>query len=1510
LVRLEGDGQYLSYRLLDKRMRFTEIGERSQGAQFDGEYRVRDEFSKSTIDRLAKRAGNVCSNPACRRPTFGAAAGHDSFVNVGVAAHITAASPGGYRYDPNLTIEQRRHHSNGIWACQTHGKLIDSDEPYFTVERLREWKREAEERSFKAILGGETSDQQQFVVGELHSSEANDSQKELFSEFLTAAVKDMEAFHTMPGWPRKPIALNLRMIHGGDIESFNASALSVALESFNEITIVAPPGTGKTTTLLQVVGSILSRGNATAIFIPLGEWSTQPASILSSILLRRSFVGLREEQLCILADAGQLVLILDGWNELDLPSRSRLRTEIKRLQRDFPRLSIVMSTRRQAMDVPIAGPIIEIDTLTERQQLEIARAVRGEEGEKLLDHAWRTAGVRELISIPLYLTALITYTQGDRLPATKEEIMRVFVTEHEKDDEKADVLRASVFGYHTTMLTALAVEATKCGTTNLSNQSSRAVVVRVAQQLVDNGQMTILLEPMTVIDALASHHLLVRTGLENVGVSFQHQQFQEWYASFEVEALMREALESDAERSHLRLGPLNLRAWEESVLFACERASRMEEEGVKAVSASILETLRIDPMLSAEMIYRSSPLVWNSVRDEVLSFATRWHVPATVDRAVGFMITSGQPDFATQVWPLVSQEDSQVYLGAFRSAHRFRPGVLGTAFESVFVQLSDSERQKMASQIAHEGDLDGMELSAKLAANDVSSAVKSSVIEALLFRGAERLATEILRTAKDEVWSGLARKGYAGAIGDPDSELRLATASREILDAETDPVRRLRSLLEAARHSHGASLGIEVKTLIESEAFPVGDQNGGWAIDEAYKLYPEDVTTALTNRLRAGMANPSRTDDKLRAANVIIDDGFVADLVADDHRSKAVMGSAAAVFGSNTVGKLIDKLVGMKIELTAPEHRGDRELGERFHDLRRSLSKSPTGSFVRAIIERASTTDVRNIAFYAELIGDHGDAIEEAERTNSSLYSDLIPVIGGWAEVVLASTSTTRSQLVEIAQAIRRLASLELLPVLHRLLIEDLVRWRNAREEMTTAIQNRTVPSIELRSSAATGYTMLYERAFASIGGSAVFELMKTYLPASGLYGFGTAAARVLKQIWEREHGSAKQKQIAFGRDFSEVKLRRQIRNEQAELESSPYAEAIFDAIDVLIGANSTGENRHHALALAPIAYGLPYGRRDNTRAVLLQFAQSLQELHTLCLALVLAGEEVPADILLDGLKQTLADMKKQRNGFWDHNEWWRVDDWLELLPFSNRPMSTIEGMELIDKKWWQPFRFRRVLAALSRSPSVEAEHVLSVLAEKEPGFLNETDWYNALERLDSQSASRVLLEFLSRGEFSTAKVRDIWWLSQKLAVAIQRDASFRNEAYQQFTRATEGSVESQILEMAIAETADEEGVMVLFQKHALQSKAFSGSLKNALQHAVVGDQPSRWWAGARELFGIAVPRLRAQLFARTEALTPESSLARECLVAIDEFRDEYGSAESEPRHPDIDSGRPWPIVV
>ena len=111
----------------------------------------RDDFLQSVKDKLAKQVGYHCCNPFCYRQTIGPNYDKTDTMSIGVASHITAAAPGGKRYDSSLTSEQRKDYDNGIWMCQTCSKLIDSDEEYYTVEKLKEWKEKAENIQWKQI---------------------------------------------------------------------------------------------------------------------------------------------------------------------------------------------------------------------------------------------------------------------------------------------------------------------------------------------------------------------------------------------------------------------------------------------------------------------------------------------------------------------------------------------------------------------------------------------------------------------------------------------------------------------------------------------------------------------------------------------------------------------------------------------------------------------------------------------------------------------------------------------------------------------------------------------------------------------------------------------------------------------------------------------------------------------------------------------------------------------------------------------------------------------------------------------------------------------------------------------------------------------------------------------------------------------------------------------------------------------------------------------------------------
>jgi hypothetical protein len=174
----------------------------------------RHEFTPQVKESLGKRVALHCSNPNCRRITSGPADDPARAINVGVAAHITAASPGGARYDGLLTRDARSSFDNGIWLCSTCATLIDRDRGRFTVPLLRDWKQRAEHAAqlcvgagtgYRPIAANEL--RQQLTVGELAAI------KSLEEEFGCRIEVGVSVPHRSGGW------LNLQgaVVRGEDL---------------------------------------------------------------------------------------------------------------------------------------------------------------------------------------------------------------------------------------------------------------------------------------------------------------------------------------------------------------------------------------------------------------------------------------------------------------------------------------------------------------------------------------------------------------------------------------------------------------------------------------------------------------------------------------------------------------------------------------------------------------------------------------------------------------------------------------------------------------------------------------------------------------------------------------------------------------------------------------------------------------------------------------------------------------------------------------------------------------------------------------------------------------------------------------------------------------------------------------------------------------------------------------------------------------------------------------------
>lgn len=936
----------------------------------------RDEFSPATKRAIERQARGHCSNPMCRRLTSGATSDGAGEINIGEAAHICAAAPGGPRYDGNMTSDERRGADNGIWLCDVHARAVNSKNSKFTVEELQEWKRLTNINSWRSVIHNVP-----FGPGMREPTP-----DELRDRFRAAATADLTVFRHTAKWPGTNVALTLKIDHID--EPLSTRALANAVTTFDDLILVAAPGMGKTTTLFQVAKGVLETGNGTPLIVLLGEWATDSDGLLLSILKRPAFGGVSESEFRTVAAKPGVVVLLDGWNELDAAARERARVQISNLKAELPELGLVISTRKQALDVPFAGTRVDLLPLGDEQQMAIARAMRGEAGERLVDHAWRTAGIRELVTILLYLTALLSLPEGVPFPTTKEEVLRRFVAAQEQEANHAAALRAATSGFHQDYLDGLAVFATVTANTSIADSSARRTVSETTRMLIAEGQLTfVTAQPDAQLDTLVSNHVLMRSG-DTPGYSFQHQQFQEWYASNNVERIMLQATADPVAREQLKSDVLNHRPWTEAILFAVERAARGDPAHKAACSAAILAAFEVDPILAADMIFRATDDVWAPISTTVCDFVARWHSHGKLDRAVCFMITSGRPEFVELLWPLLTYENDQVHLGALRARSHFRPSVLGSDAADRIAALPPEIRKNVLHEIASTSGMEGLDLATTIAMKDGDPDVKALVVDALSFRRADRHIVDLLSDADDVTYDILAEKGHINDIVDELVQKGLEAARARQKAAGQAPRERLRLLLDGQDKGDSAE---EITNLITEMDINRKDSGEFHLLYEVRQRYPQALADGLLRRVRENRELFYGADDILAAAAFSLEDNAVVDIALQasnrhDHRAEA----ASSVLGPQAVGKMIDAYLLARTRLRDANSKYDQAARDRYSALRERIGHTPGASLVSAVQARADSATDEQIEELAGLFS--RDIYGDSERARPFKEEGLVAI--------------------------------------------------------------------------------------------------------------------------------------------------------------------------------------------------------------------------------------------------------------------------------------------------------------------------------------------------------------------------------------------------------------------------------------------------------------------------------------------------------------------------------------
>ncbi len=1436
----------------------------------------RDNFTKDNRDRIAARVGYLCSAPACRVLTVGATEDGSSELRVGMAAHICAAAPGGPRYDAAMTSEERAATSNGIWLCYTHGKAVDSDPGHFTIEMLRKWKRDAEKDAWQRVAAG----------GGLPHVPSGDG-GHVSARFRMAAEADFAVYRKGDSWPATAVELRLR-IDGID-EPASPTAIATAVRTLDDLILVAPPGMGKTTVFFQLAEALLAQAGGIPLIVALGDWATQGIGLVDAILARPAFTGL--SQLDFKGLSAGAVLLLDGWNELDAGARERLRVELKTLKAANPALGLLLSTRQQIRDVPFRGKRIELLPLDDEQQLAIARAMRGDDGARIVDQAWRTPGLNELVLIPLYLVALLQLPAEGAFPETREEVLRRFVDVHEADARRAEALASDAKGFQQDYLEGIAVAAIPTANTVLSDSDARRAISGVQRILFDDGQIAVRPEPTEILGSLVANHVLTRSA-DAQGIAFQHQQFQEWFASHAVERQIRQIGDA-AEREHLKAAMFDLPPWEEAILFAVERMARGPAADQALCARAVVAAFGVDPMLAAEMIDRATDAVWALAGPEIAPKVRRWHQPGTSDRAQRFMMNSARPEFLDILWPMITDAKQQRSLTALRNCRRFRPKLLGPDAARRIAALGADPRATLLHEIIFYSGMDGLDLALKVAKRDPDPDVRLQAAEAFAFRRADRHLGALLATGGDGLYDGLATNALLDDVSDPVIRAGLVAARGRQKTGTLAAYDRLYAII------YGRGDGDRVSEVADIVAVMTDDEiNGpaGQLLFASREHHEAGLAAGMLRRLRAGRSLCYGTDDILAAADFALDDEEMIALALrgtgdnDDHAE-----AAASVLGAEGAGQMIAAYLDVKAKVRGDDGSFYQLRSDRANVLRRRIGHLRASSLLAAIAAREAKAGDAELAALAAMIARHPDedGWSGSRPFDAAGRAAITAFAQSWGTRLLASQDAERAHLAAIAKLAARGGDVTLLPRLRRLLDENLSRFRALRAAAIAA-------NWQGKAGTEASMPMMheYQRAFLAIDAPETAAMMTDYL---GDIHFGDLAARVLAARWASANEPKQDKRFASRFDFGQVAARRAARAADPGA-SSAEADAIFAVIEPLVAGEPSSEDAMHAVALGIVAARLPHGGHEATIERLIALATPLAR-RDLLHRYVLSGGIPDTAIIAEGISAILVEAAGKPWMLMDGQDH-DLREWVRLLPFTSRPEEALDIVRALPDHWRHPGSLEEFVGRLAAVPSPEAERQLFALAEEDPRFYGRHSWQDAVFTLESESAARRLIDLVVSGalpkSFDTDR-RLVLHLGARLA----EFPSVRAHICA-LIRAADTDAPPLALLHAVGERPDINAVLLLVDIEARFGKPCAG--RRVIEPLVTERVAAENWGGAYETLPVAAPELRRALLPLTSDGGPADAAAR-CLCAIDDIRDEHGNPVAEPRHPHLASGRSWPII-
>ncbi len=1118
----------------------------------------------------------------------------------------------------------------------------------------------------------------------------------------------------------------------------------------------------------------------------------------------------------------------------------------------------------------------------------------------------------ELTRTPFILSEVASlFEAGVPVPDTKMGVLGAVIELQEKGEHRNALQAAPLFGRAGDYLEALATEMTRRGAVSLPEGDARAVAVAVARDLLQRNQIAEVPQPAAVLAALTAHHALERADYPGVSFRFGHQQFQEHYAALGIRVGLLAIADGDTngQRSYTA-EYVNEPAWAEPLRMVAETLgfptgdAEADKRQVRAGRQLLEMALAVDVVFAGELAHLCGAAVWADAR-KVVGDRLRALRASPEEKfrnlAVAAMLATGSDDFQDIVVPLLSSADRNVRFGTYRLWPDFRLSSLGPDWRETVSAWPDEVRADFVSEmLQHRLNPEA----ATFAAADTSAAVKMACAEALAWAGAEDALADVLRSMDAPAFEAFAR-GHTDQVP---AVLRVdaVAALKKFIAETTDELKRLRTALNLIEAGETGLNDVVKAALAALRSDDMRNAESHYilpAVEHLQKADPAWVSEWLAVQVGEGVLY--HADHWLKFAPGVPDalvEKFLSRLESENLEYAGFEGMIRVIAGGATA-KLAARVFAKTRELSvkAPATRDKLEWAI-LHQLEvvfRSLPDDAAVTGVLASINGAG--EPIDIVVAAHLLGKVGRRNDASlQLSDPDLKARLREYLKGNLGTILTQDDFDGGDKANLASAIAQLGHAEDMPELVALINADIERVRHGRKARAEGDRGPRGDG------AVMSHSSWHVEAVLQLDAVAARQVLIDLLPEPE---YAVVAAQAMARDFHPKP------ERAFDRPFryelmwaareervpaSPDNARREryasaLNAEIARLLKLPERERPMRNLKELAKALAAIDGRASAAVILEVM-ALPAEWDEYTRA------DAIELLFT-------SGVVVPADAVFGIVGSILK--RSEKYGLQD-SERYLFHRAIALCAFVDDPAKGVAKMrEAIAARHVYWHDLRGVVTALGESRSEAAlDYLLELAADPKLFEACEENFINAFAALDTPRAREALLGLIEPGAGGNLPRRHhredlvvprITDLARREPAMAKRLIALCDGDLPDITRHLLSKVMSwlgtaEALAAALSLIDDSKG------RGAVPQGVWE-SLEGAfVERRPYGDSPGVYTQHAR-----ASNDVRASLFKMANGDAKGRKAAFGLLAQIEEWRLERGRPAAEPRHPDLQSGVPWP---